>query len=300
MSTLFEQDGQPRRVYSYWARREEHRGLEAGLARLAVGRVRVTSEITRASAVMNFGVVHFGDHNLHGGVRAYDGDDVYQAMLEVVADVFAKAEFAEAIRWLDGTFGSQRYSLHSLFRDDQRRILELILHGTLREAESAYRQTYEHHAPLMRFLADLGVPLPKELRTAAEIIVNTDLRRAFAAGLPDPEHVRSLLDGTSSWRLDLDVVGLAFELRRALERLVERIGEQPDRRDLLERLLAVVDLAEALPFEVDLWRTQNLFYEAMAQAFPARARRAEAGDAAAEDWLRCCRTLAEKLAVRVG
>ena len=62
-----------------------------------------------------------------------------------------------------------------LFRDEQRRILRRILDSTLAEADSVYRQLYEHQVPLMRYITNLGVPLPRALHTAAEFVVNADL-----------------------------------------------------------------------------------------------------------------------------
>ena len=49
------------------------------------------------------------------------------------------------------------------------------------EAEAAYRQIYEHHAPLMRFLASMGTPVPREFQIAAEFAINTELRRLIEA-----------------------------------------------------------------------------------------------------------------------
>jgi alpha-amylase/alpha-mannosidase (GH57 family) len=299
MSSLFEEDASLRPVYCYLAEREEHRVFDAGRARLAVGRARITSSITRESALLEFGVVHLGDHNLNGGIRPFRDEEEYGEMMRLVGQVFATGEFASAIRWLDGWFGVQPYSLKSLFRDEQRKILDLILDSTLAESEAAYRQLYENHAPLMRFLAEIGAPLPKDLRTAAEMVLNLDLRRAFEDGVPDPDHVRGLFEGTATWLLELDVAGLAYALKHTLERLATQLLRRPRDQALLWKLEALVDLAGSVPFDVDLWRTQNAFYGTLAGPYPEQRRRADAGDAAARDWLEHYRALGEKLSVHV-
>src|SRR5256885_9217710 len=50
---------------------------------------------------------------------------------------------------------------------------------SLQEAEAVYRQLYEVNAPLLRFLSDLRIPLPKSLQLAAEFALNNSLRRAL-------------------------------------------------------------------------------------------------------------------------
>ncbi len=40
----------------------------------------------------------------------------------------------------------------------------------MEEANSAYGRIYEHDAPLMRFLRESGMPVPKPLSVAAEFV----------------------------------------------------------------------------------------------------------------------------------
>src|SRR5207249_11334107 len=73
----------------------------------------------------------------------------------------------------------ETYSLRSIFHDDQRKILNVILKSTLAEAEAVYRQIYETHAPMMRFVSDLRIPLPRAFSIAAEFAINSSVRTAF-------------------------------------------------------------------------------------------------------------------------
>src|SRR5580700_7363031 len=50
-------------------------------------------------------------------------------------------------------FGGATYSLKSLFRDERQKVVSKLLGSTMAEAEAAYTQIYEHHAPLMGFLS---------------------------------------------------------------------------------------------------------------------------------------------------
>ena len=168
------------RIYCYTAERADFHAASAGRMRMVVGSARFTSEVTQESGLLTFGVLHFGDHNIHGGVRHFQGEAEYDKLLKESTEAFSRADIPQVIRAFDRGFGQETYSLRSLFRDEQRNILKQILTSTLDEAEAVYRQLYEDHVPLMRFLNDLKTPLPKALQTTAEYALNSHLRHAFA------------------------------------------------------------------------------------------------------------------------
>jgi hypothetical protein len=227
ISSLFESYPDRAAIYCYTVDREDSKSATAGQARLVVGLARIVSTVTQEAATLGFGALHFGDHNLHAGARAFENEEAYRAFSSELADAFGKAHFPDVIRLLDKHFGASTYSLKSLFRDEQRKILDRILESSLADAEAVYRQLYRHHAPLMRFLADLAVPLPKAFRTAAEFVLNTDLRRAFRQEVPDIEQIRDLLEQVRLWRVELDAPGLAYQLRKMIDRLAEQFHADP-------------------------------------------------------------------------
>jgi len=299
ISSLFEQYGQQAKIYSYIIDLEDYQSFEAGVVRLAVGRANVFSEITRDSATLSFGVLHFGDHNLNAGVREYQGEEAYQEMVQEITQAFSAAESAEVIRYMDKHFGTSAYSLRSLFRDEQRKVLNRILESTLAEIETVYRQVYEFRYPLMRFLTDLGHPLPKAFRTAAEFILNTDLRRALSSDTLDVERARNLLNEVRAWNVDLDTAGLGYLFKQTLEEMMDRFASAPEELSPLQDMVSAVALARSLPFEVNLWKVQNLYYEMLFINYPGCQRRAKKGDETAEEWVTQFISLGEQLSIQI-
>ena len=106
------------------------------------------------------------------------------------ASLFIPPISPPVLRLLDHHFGGATYSLKSLFRDERQKVVSKLLGSTMAEAEAAYRQIYEHHAPLMGFLSGMGAPLPKMLHLTAEFVLNTALRKEFMADELDLERVR--------------------------------------------------------------------------------------------------------------
>jgi len=299
VSALFEEYPDPAAIYCYAIERENGRVFRAGRARLAIGKVRVTSRLTGESGRFVFGVLHFGDHNLNAGVIPAGDPEAYAALLFAASAAFEHGDLPQAVRLLDRYFGAVPYSLKSLFRDEQRRILDRVLASTLDEVEDEYRDIFEQQAPLMRFLKTLGTPLPKAFAAAAEFVLNIDLRRAVSDPAADPEEVESLLGERSALGVDLDVPGLSYALEHALEAMVEQLRGRPRDPALLRRIASTVVLARSAPFQVDLRQAQNGCYELLRTVYPERHDQAGKGDAAAIEWVALFRKVGEGLAVRV-
>jgi len=300
VTSLFRDYPNPAPVYCYSVERENGRLFRSGRARLAVGKARVTSGLTGKTEAFVYGVLHFGDHNLNAGVAPLGPPEDYQALIAEAGEAFDHGDLPRAIRLLDHHFGKVPYSLKSLFPDERRRVLDLILGSTLEEVEDEFRDVFRHHGPLMRYVKSLGTPLPKAFAAAAEFVLNLDLRRAVADPAADPEEVERLLAERAALGVDLDVKGLSYALENSLELLVERLREDPRDLELLRRAEAAAVLALTPPFTVDLGRAQNRYYELLHTVYPERLERPESGDPEAAEWACRFRKLGERLAVRVG
>jgi hypothetical protein len=298
ISSLFENYGEETKTFCYFVNTEDYQTIDCGKAKLAAGRARVTSEITQEQAKLSFGVLHFGDHNLNAGVREYQGEEAYQAMVQETTQTCHAADFPEVIRLLDKHFGSSTYSLRSLFRDEQRKVLGYILELTVSEIESAYRQLYDNHFPAMRFLTEMGGPVPKAFHSAAELILNIDLHRALKSDTFEAETIKNLVNTADSWRVDLDMDGLAYDFKISLEGMITAFTQTPEDIAKLQILVDAVALARSMPFIVDLWQTQNQYYDMLSSTRPAYQQRADSGDEAAKAWLAAFHNLGEQLLVR--
>ncbi len=299
LSSLFEEYTEQSRLYCYAVQREDHQVFEAGKAKLLVGRVRMISEITRESEDLTFVVLHFGDHNLNGGVRKFRGDEVYKMTVHELRETFNRGELPEVIRLIDKHFGEATYSIKSLFRDEQRKVLSLLLESTLEEAEAVYRQLYERNAPMIRLITNLGIPSPKAFYSTAEFVLNSNLRRAFENRELDPERIRTLLGEAKLEGVRLDEDTLEYTLRRTIERMANELLLNPSEISLLQSLNAVLDLTRSLPFTVNLWKPQNAYYEIVQTGYPEFRGRAEQGDEYARTWVGLFTSLGEKLSIRV-
>ncbi|HUP88857.1 MAG TPA: hypothetical protein VM100_05895 [Longimicrobiales bacterium] len=202
------------------------------------------------------------------------------------------------IRGIDSSFEGNTFSFKSLFSDTQRRILDRILDSTLKEAERSYRELYRHHAPLMRFMSELALPLPDAFRTTAQYVLNTDLRRTLARDLVDLDRVRELLDEVHAAKVELDAKGLSYAFEQTLVRLAHQLAATPADLGVLQTLDSTASVARTMPLEVDVWQVQNTFFALLQKHYPKYAAEA-ANDEQAKQWARTFEHLGEQLSVSV-
>ena len=297
--SLFEGYPDEAKIYCYKVQREDSERIEAGRSKLVVGRARITSEITQESEVFSFGALHIGDHMMNCGVRKDGSQEDYNVLKDDVIGPFNRADFSEVIRVLDQHFG-ETYSLRSIFHDDQRKILNVILKSTLAEAEAVYRQIYETHAPMMRFVSDLRIPLPRAFSIAAEFAINSSVRTAFEdIENLDFTRINTLIEEARAEGVSLDEATLGFALRKTIKKLSEQVLESPDNLELMKKLEAAAGVARRLPFDVNVWRAQNNYYQMLQKVFPERVQNATQGDAAAREWVEHFVALGKNLTVKV-
>lgn len=293
ISSLFDRYEPQTSIFCYDVTRQEDQRSVSGRAQLVVGHACLQSRITLEQADITFGALHFGDHNINAGVRRFRGEQDFQKLEADALASFRTGDLPGTIRVMDHHFEGVSYSLRSLFKDEQRKVLREILRSTMDEVESAYGQIYEHHATLMDFFAELGSPLPSVLRLTSEFVLNARMRRGFHHEDPIPvSELRNVLATANREHVQLGANSLAFIISRRLNRLADELPAAPD-LETLTYLNDVMGLVRLLPFEVDLSKLQNRCYNYQS-LLPERIK------VGASDWVSQFRNLAESLHLQVA
>jgi alpha-amylase/alpha-mannosidase (GH57 family) len=268
VSALFEDYGYRSRLYLYHVERQDFRLEEAGRTKLAVGLAKIKSEVTGEERLMSFGAVHLGDQNISGGLRDYTGAREHNDMMRELHQTFARGELTDVVHLLDHLFPGEPFSLRSLFRDEQRKIVRLILQPALDEAEAVYRRFYEDHTPLFRFLTYIDFPLPNRFRVAADLALNLELRRHLQADEIDPQQALQVLEEARLVGVQLDREGIGFELQEVIGGRARAWAASPTDARAATRFLQAVQIASTLDLPVDLGPAQYVFYEVTHGAAP--------------------------------
>ena len=287
-------------IFCYGVDQEDYQTFEVGNAKLAVGRTTLSSRITRESNIFCFGVLHWGDHKLSCCVRECHNREIYETLIAEVSEKFGEVDFQETLQILDKHLGRSKYSLRSLFRDEQRKVLDGILESTLAKVEIVYREVYDDNIALMRFLEDLDSPPPGALYSAAEFVLNVGLRRAFEGEPLDPELIKKLVEEARLAGVTLDAASLEMVLRRRIEKVAEQLATNPAELHLLKELRTVIDILDFLPFKVNTWKVQNICYEMQQSTYADLRERSVEGERSLREFTHEFVALSKRLRIRMA
>jgi hypothetical protein len=85
-------------------------------------------------------------------------------------------------------------------------------------------------------------------------------------------------------------------MKRKLNGLMTQLQRRPLNQGLLRKILLLLDLLKELPFAVNLWKVENLYYQMSRTVYPELARTGIAPAGWVEDFL----ALGSKLRIRVA
>jgi hypothetical protein len=289
--SLFEEShtGEASRVFAYEVVRQQHELHASGRARLLMGRARIASALTREHKTCEYAVLHFGDQNLTAAVRPVAAEKTTEAVaLERFVSAGRKAfllgDLPEVVRLMDSALGVSKYSLQSLFEDEQRRILALLLARTLQDVEAGLRGIHAQHTSLLHFLESAKLPQPAALRFVAEFVTTANLYQALEREPIHKEEVQALLHTIAAEQLAVDTEKLRFMAtdrgKRALVALQLAFTRQgpEDAAIALERAIAVVETLRLLPVDLNLWQAQNLWHQIWLEQKPRPVRKRRRAD----------------------
>jgi alpha-amylase/alpha-mannosidase (GH57 family) len=263
ISSIFSSFAEETDLFCFRVWRNSYDVFTSGRGRLALGRAKIVAAITGKQQSFSFAVLHFGDQNITAAVKAYeaDGETDFEDFSKQAAEHVLRADFPEVIRLLDRFYGHVDYSLTSLFTDEQRRIIQLILNSTLWDIENSLTTIYEDHASLLHYLSQAGLPKPPALTLAAGFAVNAGLRRALEADPVDQAQLRSFLSLAKADQVPLDTATLSYIADQRMKRIMVELQMSSGSLEMLDRALALARTLTELPFELNLWQAQNIWYE---------------------------------------
>ena len=263
ISSMFSSFAEETDLFCYRVRRISYEVHTSGRGRLAMGRAHIASAITGQQQSFSFAVLHFGDQNITAAVKPYNDADAakFEDFAAKATEQVQRALFPEVIRLLDKEYGRIDYSLTSLFSDEQRRIVGLILNSTLWDIESSLTTIYEDHASLLHYLSQAGLPKPPALLLAAGFAINAGLRRALESDPIDTAQMRSFLTLAKADQVPLETATLSYIADQRMKRAMVELQMSAGSLEMLDRALTLALNLSELPFELNLWQAQNIWYE---------------------------------------
>jgi len=261
VSSLFSEQSQSAQLYVYKITPLTYALSKSGNQRMAVGKVRLCSEVTWEEDEISFAVLRLCDYNVTGGARSFRGDDAFEQLRQSLDNAFLKGEITEVLRFIDNNFSSHSYSLWHLFKDEQRRVINQMLEANRQEAEASFRQIYAQQYPFLQVYENMGIPLPEHLRAVMTLILNSDLRALMEKSGFDAARLEKLSFNAQKFSLTVAKEEIQFFASRKINQAVEELfrSQAPD-AVLLESIISFMKVLESFALELNLWGAQNIYF----------------------------------------
>ncbi len=267
ISSFFEEYPENTEVYCYRVKKEDYEKLRHEDTEIAIGRLRVTSLITEETETLVFAALQLGAYDYNCAVTDYTDNREYKKIKKEMLSGFSRGDLAGILKNTERFFGPERYTIKDLFKDEQQRLLDVIIKDNVEEIERNFEGVYEKNSFLMGMLEEFGHRIPGVLMMATEIALKREIQQAIQSKRVDPERVGFLLREMKRWHVKLDLKWLEMFLRRRLEEEMRRFSEAPD-FEHLERVNEVLTVVFLFPVQVNLWTAQNIYYDMLMSVYP--------------------------------
>lgn len=136
----------------------------------------------------------------------------------------------------------------------------------------------------MGLVESLGHRLPATFKATAEIALKREIVKRLDNPKIDADQLEILIKETKGWDIELDQEWFENVMVSRLARETEALQNNPS-RTVLQRLNVFLTVLFLFPAKINLWETQNVYYEIMADKFHAAREKADAKDETARLWL---------------
>ncbi len=269
---------------------------EAGKFRLAVNRCIVQSAITLDEESFVCAAIWLGDHNVSCGVKA-DADKVlFDTIKNGLLENFSKGEVNETILSLPKHFGNNNYSLKDVFKDDRMRILNIIVQDAAKKAEELNEIIYRDNFAFLRFMNEVGEMPPRPFQKAAEIVLNSEIRKKLKTEEIDLESLRKLISDGKALSIEFESDLLSLEASARIADELKKLLEMPIDAKRLEYIDGLIEILNTLPVKLELWHAQNIAFEVAQKIYkPTKEKNDENSKAWISNFDKLCKSIGIKL-----
>jgi alpha-amylase/alpha-mannosidase (GH57 family) len=262
VSSIFEEEPESLPLFNYTATNDFFMKKEAGEQKLVLGITKVKSLVTQSEKRFAFAVVCIGVHNIIGNISIDMEPDKFASMQYRATHAFDEGRLGDVIGIMQTYFGPDKYTIWQLFKDEKRKILDMIARKSLEELEQSLRRTYNRDYPLVNALANNEIPIPNAYRTTFEYILNADLIDSFQSEKINVKSLERILGEIEKWNMKIEdpdnVSRLAGD---AIFREIRRISTDRTNTRRITRLNRLFPLLDKFKLTPNIHKSQNAYFE---------------------------------------
>jgi alpha-amylase/alpha-mannosidase (GH57 family) len=264
MVSALDKNGGGGAIGSFSITERDRTNEEYGDNSLTLSRAEVISCVTMERMSFIVASLRLGGADVTCFVKQ-DGEELVfgRAMAELFT-AWRTKPMTEVIRKLDDHFDrGETFMLRDLFMEQRRRTVGSLMAGHVRRFSDMYGQLFHENRRLLDYFIDANVPIPRELRLAAQYMLESEMNQA-AEGIWESEsldRIGGLMLDMERWELDVDMKAARRIAETELARKLVQIIATQSLADAPALVRSLLGLSSA-GFGMDLWILQNIFSEA--------------------------------------
>jgi hypothetical protein len=262
VASLFSDTPTMLNVLTYTAKSEFYDRFDAGIQKLAVGRVNIYSNITYSKKYFCFAVLYLGQHHIIGSGSEEVNTEDFNNMYDEIKKAFnVDNDLSEVIHIMKKYFGNDTFSFWKLFKDQQQKVLNQIIHNDLEAAYVSYRNIYEQNVGVMNVLKNANLPVPRTFTKNLDLVINREIRRIFEIQNLQSHRLKNLVDEALAWNIVIDKERIEYVATSRLNQAMKELRDRPEEIEMVGRLNRVFTQLDRLDVEIKRWEMQNSLFK---------------------------------------
>jgi alpha-amylase/alpha-mannosidase (GH57 family) len=257
------------RMYSYDVETLDQEIRTRGSGHLAVGQLRGRSRRTWNEVETSFVVIHFGGLDFHAVLQQGIDQDEYRGFKQRLLSTYRSGSLVDVMNLVGSEFPGKVHRLDELFKDEQRRIIGIVLADRFEDYQRSFEQLANQDEEMLNRLGQLYYPIPKPLRAAASAYLDHHLHEGIIrlekgeeSSLAQIEH---LCERGKLWGYLPERDRLEKTVAEGLQHVLREVRPEAELLSVTARMGLLLDAIALLEIKPDLWKVQNEFLGAFAQ-----------------------------------
>lgn len=256
-ASLFEAKPEKLQLFNYSCTNTFFERFESASLKLSVGNIIVRSKVTYYERPFLFAALHLGQHHIVGHYANSMDNDEFETMHLELRDAFRQNQVNTMIEIMQRYFGDQRFSFEDLFRDEKRKVLEMLMENDLELARSSYKKIYDRSYDLVKKMRSSGMAIPDLLKRNMEAVINNEIVRFFQEDQRNISRMDYLGEEVIRWKLQLEKERIAGVAGDWMNRLLEEMEQDPYNIAHLDIATKILLRLHEMNVQPQLFHSQN-------------------------------------------
>jgi alpha-amylase/alpha-mannosidase (GH57 family) len=253
------------RRHAYRIEQTQSYARKIGAFSTVCGHIYLTSDFTGQQTGWAYAALHLGGYNFAASALLCNDPGEARKICALLDEQPKDVSISELMQVLKVSLGPTIYGLGDLPPADRRRLIKFLEQDVLAGLASSYQQIYTQHLGTIAALREANMPVPPELRLAAEYTLSHQLAQAAAelARHPDEraeQDMARVLDLAKRDGIHIERGEAAQALEQAVVQRfddITRTSPRPEHLALYAQLSQLIAAADRLGFDARPARVQE-------------------------------------------